>query len=65
MGYFVGGLTAGLLADAIGFSASIAIVAGLTILSGLWVWMDLPGRPAGWAGERVSPAPWSPEPRRS
>jgi hypothetical protein len=37
-----GGLIAGLLADAIDFEASIAVVAGLTAASGLWVALDLP-----------------------
>jgi MFS family permease len=41
MGYVVGGLTAGLLADAIDFSAAIAFVAVLTAASGLWVAVDL------------------------
>jgi MFS family permease len=42
MGYVAGGLIAGLLADAIDFSAAILIVAGLTAASGLWVAIDLP-----------------------
>ena len=42
MGYVVGGLTAGLLADAIGFSGTIVAVAGITAASGLWVAADLP-----------------------
>jgi len=46
MGYVVGGLTVGLLADAIDPAATIAVVAGLTALSGLWVAVGLPGRPA-------------------
>jgi MFS family permease len=45
MGYVAGGLIVGLLADAIDASATIAIVAGLTAASGLWVAIDLPGRP--------------------
>jgi MFS family permease len=44
MGYVAGGLVAGLLADAIDFGAAIAVVAGLTAVSGLWVLVDLPGR---------------------
>lgn len=44
MGYVVGGLVVGLLADAIDASATIAIVAGLTAASGLWVAVDLPRR---------------------
>jgi MFS family permease len=42
MGYVAGGLIAGLLADAIDFEASIAVVAALTAASGLWVAADLP-----------------------
>jgi MFS family permease len=41
-GYVVGGLVAGLLADAVGFGGAIAVVAGLTAASGLWVAVDLP-----------------------
>jgi MFS family permease len=44
MGYVVGGLVAGLAADAIDFSGAIALVAGLTAASGLWVLVDMPGR---------------------
>ena len=43
MGYVVGGLLVGLLADASDASAAIAIVAGLTAASGLWVAVDMPG----------------------
>jgi MFS family permease len=42
MGYVVGGLIAGLLSDAIAFRGAIAVVAGLTALSGLWVALDMP-----------------------
>ena len=42
MGYVFGGLIAGLTADALGYSGSIAIVAGLTAASGLWVLRDMP-----------------------
>jgi MFS family permease len=41
MGYVVGGLLAGVLADTIEFSGTIAVVAVLTFLSGLWVVADL------------------------
>ena len=44
MGYVAGGLVAGLLADAIDFSATIAVVAVATAASGLWVAFDLPIR---------------------
>jgi MFS family permease len=43
MGYVAGGLLAGVLADAIGFSGAITAVAGLTLLSGLWAAYDMPG----------------------
>jgi MFS family permease len=43
MGYVAGGLIAGFAADAIGFSGAIALVAGLTAASGLWVAFDLRG----------------------
>ena len=43
MGYVVGGLAVGFLADAIEPAATIAVVAGLTAMSGLWVAVDLPG----------------------
>src|SRR5207237_8586016 len=55
MGYVVGGLIAGLAADAIDFSGAIALVAGLTAASGLWVRVALPGR-AGPAGAAAGPA---------
>ena len=41
MGYVVGGLSAGVLADTIEFSGTIAVVAVLTMLSGIWVAVDL------------------------
>jgi MFS family permease len=41
-GYVAGGLIAGTLADAIGFSGAIAVVAALTAASGVWVAHDLP-----------------------
>jgi MFS family permease len=43
MGYVAGGLLAGIAADAVGYGGAIAIVAGLTVLSGLWVAVDLKG----------------------
>ena len=42
MGYVVGGLGAGVLADAFGFSGAIVAIAGLTAASGLWVAFDMP-----------------------
>jgi MFS family permease len=44
MGYVAGGLIAGVLADAIDFPAAIAVVAGLTAASGIWVAADMPPR---------------------
>jgi hypothetical protein len=52
MGYVVGGLSVGLLADSIDAAATIAVVAGLTALSGLWVVVGLPG-----PGAHRSPLP--------
>ena len=40
-GYVVGGLVAGVVADALGFSGAIAVVAALTAASGVWVALDL------------------------
>jgi len=45
MGYVAGGLVAGLAADAIDYPGAIGLVAGLTAASGLWVVLDMPGRP--------------------
>ena len=42
MGYVVGGLLAGVVADALGYGGAIGIVAALTAASGLWVAWDLP-----------------------
>jgi MFS family permease len=42
MGYVAGGLIAGVAADLISFAGAIALVAALTALSGLWVWVDFP-----------------------
>jgi MFS family permease len=56
MGYVAGGLVAGAVADAIGFGGAIAVVAGLTAASGLWVAADLPGpRPAATSGPLGTP----------
>jgi len=44
MGYVFGGLIAGLTADALGYGGAIALVAGLTAASGLWVLRDMPAR---------------------
>ena len=54
MGYVVGGLIAGFVADALGYGGAIAIVAAVTAASGLWVAADMPG-PMGQSRRRVSP----------
>ena len=54
MGYVVGGLLAGLTADALGYSGAIAIVATLTAISGIWVAVDFPGRSELRGQQRVS-----------
>jgi MFS family permease len=46
-GYVFGGLIAGTAADALGYGGAIAVVAGLTAASGLWVLYDLPSRLPG------------------
>jgi MFS family permease len=43
-GYVVGGLIAGVAADALGFGGAIALVAGLTAASGIWVAVGLDRR---------------------
>jgi hypothetical protein len=45
MGYAVGALVAGAAADALGYGGAIALVAGLTAASGLWVLIDMPTPP--------------------
>jgi MFS family permease len=45
MGYVFGGLIAGAVADTLGYGGAIAIVAGLTVASGLWVLHDMPPSP--------------------
>jgi MFS family permease len=52
MGYAVGALIAGGVADALGYGGAIGIVAGLTAASGLWVLVDMPAR----ARERAAPS---------
>jgi hypothetical protein len=42
MGYALGALIAGATADALGHGGAIALVAGLTAASGLWVFIDMP-----------------------
>ncbi len=56
MGYVAGAVIAGLVADALGFGGAIAVVAGLTAASGLWVALDMPARPrTAHAKEPVAP----------
>ena len=57
-GYALGALIAGIIADALGYSGAIAIVAGLTAASGLWVLRDMPThRPsASTIPDRAGPA---------
>jgi MFS family permease len=60
MGYALGALIAGGVADALGYGGAIALVAGLTAASGLWVLADMPAEHKG-----VAPAaPPAAEPRR-
>jgi MFS family permease len=49
-GYAFGGLIAGAVADGLGYGGAIAIVAGLTAASGIWVLVDMPS-------ERREPQP--------
>jgi MFS family permease len=51
MGYAVGALVAGGVADALGYGGAIGIVAALTAASGLWVLADMPAH----ARERATP----------
>jgi MFS family permease len=56
MGYVAGGLIAGTVADALGYSGAVAVVAGLTAASGLWVAADLPGRTPAHANQAAQPS---------
>jgi MFS family permease len=42
MGYVAGGLLAGAAADVASYEGAIALVAGVTAVSGMWVWRGLP-----------------------
>jgi len=44
MGYAIGAVIAGVVADALGYGGAIGVVAGLTAASGLWVVRDMPVR---------------------
>lgn len=54
-GYVLGGLVAGLAADRIGYGGAIALVAGLTAASGLWVAIDMPARARHGGAATASP----------
>jgi len=54
MGYALGALIAGATADALGYGGAIALVAGLTAASGLWVLVDMPRVLTGIDEERLS-----------
>jgi MFS family permease len=56
MGYALGALIAGGVADALGYSGAIGIVAALTAASGLWVLSDMPGTPHAPAGSLTETA---------
>jgi MFS family permease len=49
MGYAIGAVIAGTVADTLGYGGAIAIVAGLTAASGLWVLIDMPSAERGLA----------------
>jgi MFS family permease len=51
MGYALGALIAGGVADALGYDGAIALVAALTAASGLWVLGDMPGEGASRAAD--------------
>jgi MFS family permease len=55
MGYAIGALIAGAVADALGYGGAIAIVAGLTAASGLWVLADMPRAKRHGHASRVRP----------
>jgi MFS family permease len=46
LGYALGAVIAGVVADALGYSGAISIIAALTAISGLWVLYDMPTRSA-------------------
>jgi MFS family permease len=55
-GYAFGGLIAGVVADALGYGGAIAIVAGLTAASGVWVLVDMPARIKPASDQPVQPS---------
>jgi MFS family permease len=56
-GYVAGGLVAGAVADALGYGGAIALVAGLTAASGLWVLVDMAPRAARDTRPTAKPQP--------
>lgn len=59
MGYVAGALISGLIADALGFSGAVAVIAALTAASGIWVALDMPAR-ARRRSLALPPAPTAP-----
>jgi MFS family permease len=57
MGYVFGALIAGGVADALGYGGAIAVVAGLTAASGLWVLFDMPAERLHPRARLRAPAP--------
>jgi MFS family permease len=53
MGYALGAVIAGTVADALGYGGAIAIVAAVTAASGLWVLFDMPATRAGFNRPRA------------
>jgi MFS family permease len=60
MGYAAGALIAGATADALGYGGAIALVAGLTAASGLWVLIDMPRGHADWVQWAIRRSPSEP-----
>jgi predicted MFS family arabinose efflux permease len=56
MGYALGALIAGGVADALRYGGAIGVVAALTAASGLWVLSDMPGTPHAPAGSLTEAA---------
>jgi MFS family permease len=53
MGYAFGAIIAGLTADALGYGGAVAIVAGLTAASAVWVLLDMPRAARAAQGSRA------------
>lgn len=63
LGYAIGALSAGIIADRFGFGAAILAIAGLSVLSGTLVALVMQERGGAIAG--APPAPYSPGPSRN